>query len=163
MVLSVVWFPSHNHSEIGIQDSLRYYIGDLEKNSYQHFISHSIQRADSTPLVVFQLNSEKNEQEIEEKIKNAPPSIYNTCMGSTAHIVNQSSLVKIPFLISQSPSFSALYLLSRECISKDVNVAYHGITKKSAIIKAAVHAIVEATALAAIAQAIKKIFESFIF
>lgn len=141
--LGVAWFPENNHSELIVGDSLRYYLGHHEKYGLARTLTTSIKRASETSLVVFKVFSESSQEEVESNIKNSPPSIYNTCMGSTAHIINQVAISKIPRVIRQSPSLSALYLFSREQFSGDVEVECHGISKLKAFQKAAVGGILE--------------------
>ncbi|PCI93459.1 hypothetical protein COB11_05285 [Candidatus Aerophobetes bacterium] len=130
-VLRVVWFPTENHSEVGIDDEMIYYIGPNPSHGIRS-VEEAIKKSEKTPVVLITIAiTSGNFEKMKKDLAKHPVSKLNTCMGSVAEIVNRYAEVRIPPFISQGPSASGLYLMARESYSPDkVKIDLHGITKE---------------------------------
>lgn len=130
--LQLVWYTDRNHSEIGVGDTLRYYLGNFDKNKGKRTVSKAIENSGNRPIAVIKIPVKHAIETIEKEIELNPPSKYNTCMGTVAQIIERFAHIKIPYLIRQSPELSALYLMARSKIYSDISMDFHGITPKAA-------------------------------
>lgn len=147
--LQLLLFPNTMHAEIGLGDSLRYYVGGEDVNEGKRFVSAAINRVvegrSESPLVVIKLPMTERLENIEEELKKNPPGLFNTCMGSAANIINRFSKFKIPFLVRQLPEFAGSYLILRSLFSSEVKVEFYA--SKSRIVGLFLHNMALQTAL----------------